>query len=996
MAVQTRLLQRGVTYTIRTDGLTGVAPDTVMHLFDALGNWVASNDECPGAALGDHGSCITYTPLRRQNHTIVVHAFGESSQSSGSLVVAAAGGATWRYDNLVFGGASFRDPVDAVGWTRNDVAVSVSDLDGPDRAVCLALVVTPGDRNDLDVIAWDREGRWMGGCRLDLGPASDTYGSREGWFVVGGLPGMATGPVTLYVNDPTTDSDADTLGDDLEARILTCSGVAGDANCSLPFTVPNGIDSDGDGLHDDWELFGLPPSLPLARWGADPLHKDAFIEVDNYAGAPNLTTADAETIATIYRGGPWEKLRNPDRLNGVALHFDLGVSGCTVPGVPCTTIHGDWGGHSVIPAGVLGHEVYPDPAYFADERRGVFTMAIASAPGGGGQCCVDKSVGFGAGAPGGATVDALAHEWGHLIGFQHGGGGFPQGDYNCKPNYESVMNYAFGGSRKFSDGTRPALNAADLVESDGVGPDPSYMTGIWDFASLGQALDWNRDGTADTSGVHQYGYPRWAPGPSCGSLESHKEIVNTANAFPDKSPSIVSYDGKIWVFYWHNDGDDLGYVRFTPLASLGGDLRRCGPPDDPTKFCTVMAGPSILPAALSSSPMFMHCRYCSAADGLDGDRLIGVYGAGRGGAARYRIMSMDRSLARAEAELSAPRPATFANTPPYTDPTEFTVADPSIVDLPAWIMILYRHTDGTLHQVLLDHGLSNAADDQITVGGAPVAASGLLGRDPALLWVDPTLYAYYVDAVDVVHQLRWIAGANWLEDADVFAEPVISVTQPGVVATGVGLPFAIRLEVSHDTGDPVDPFPRWREWTNPWGHFSWRDSTGDVHSNGSFMRDQWTADYRGATRLARFGDGEVAAAIGSYESPIFAAELQNDPSGVCAGCDCHLGTRPDASGGRTACGHVDGWGAADKTTCNCPNARQLEFRPLADGVVNATLLDFDDWSLPAGEMCRKLRPCTDCIPPSPTPVCAYSPPQSCRLPSTQEPTPSGLGGGSGR
>ncbi|NMC68769.1 MAG: hypothetical protein GYA57_01730 [Myxococcales bacterium] len=979
-------LRGGVTYTFRTEGLEGMSPDTVMHVFRRDGVWMGSNDECSDPAAGLHGSCVTVTPRFGGWYNVVVHAYDGWMRSTGSVVVTGSDGTVRRYDNQRFGGTSFRSPDTEVGWTAGDEIVTVAPLEGPEAAVCLALVVpsAAGDRNAVEVAGVDVQGGWMGGCRVRLDRASDEREEGTRWLVVGAAPGKGQGRLNVYVNDRLNDHDGDTLGDDLERQARTCPGRPLYAACSSPFAVPNGMDTDGDGLHDDWELLGRPPSLPLPRWGADPRHKDAFIEVDNLADARMLTTADAEAIAAIYAAGPADKLRNPDLRDGIALHFDLGVGGCrpVIGGWSCTTTWGDWGGHSVIPAGTSWETVYDDPVYFADGRRGVFSQAIASRGTGGGRCCHGHSMVFGSSAPGGATLDALAHEWGHLVGFQHGGGDAVQGSLNCKPNYESLMNYAFGGVRKFSEGTRPPLNAVDLVERTGVGPDPSYMTGIWDIASDGDAIDWNRDWVVDLGGRHQYGYPMWVPGKSCGSLEYHRQIVEDAEAYPDKSPSVVAFDDKIWVFYWRNDGDDLGYVRFSPDPSLGGDLRRCGPPDQPWSECTVIEGPSSLPADLSSSPMFVHCPSCPAADGVDPDRLVGVYATGRGVWAQYRILSLDRMLRWREITLAAPRPATFANTSPYTDPREAAVADPAIARVPAWIVVMYRHWDGTLHQVLLDHRLQAEPDEQVTVGGSPVIASNLLGRDPALLFPNSVLYAFYVDAAGTVRQLHWDGGPRWVEDTGVFASPLLSVTQPGVATAGAGLPFAIRMEVRKPSGNPIAPFPKWREWTNPAGQFSWVDTGGAAHSNGAYVRNVWDADYRGATRLALFNGVEVAASVGWDPSPLFAAEPQNDPTGVCRDCDCHLGTRPDASGGRTACGHPDGWGTEDRSACNCPFARQIFFRPLADGVVDMTLLDFDDWSLPGARMCSILRPCTDCVPPDAS--CMVAAPTPCQLPPAGE------------
>ncbi|MDI7267594.1 MAG: hypothetical protein QME96_06340, partial [Myxococcota bacterium] len=955
------------------------------------GEWIASNDECPDAAAGTHGSCITHRPpgglWPLDPYYVIVHAHDSSTATTGTIAVTGSDGTNLRFSGRTFAGVSFKRPTYDVGWTTGDEVVSVSPLNGPDRAVCLVLDYPGGtaDRNGVRLRASDWRGRWMGGCHLRPGSKSQREGN---WLLVGVGEMSAPGPVTVYVNDRAADVDGDTLGNDLENQVGTCNGRADDTSCFSPFPVPNGIDTDGDGLRDDWELLGhRSAGLPLPRWGANPLHKDAFIEVDRYVSASRLTAADAETIAAIYALGSATDLRNPDGRNGVALHFDIGISGCTPSG--CSTAYGDFGGHSTVPDGIWYTVAWADPAYFSNKRRGVFTWAVADRGCGGGQYAGGThAVGFGADCPGGDTVDALAHEWGHLIGLEHGGGGAAQGAYNCKPNYESFMNYAFGGARKLSLGTRPRLNPTDLVEADGVGPDPSYMTAIWDIVFDGNALDWNRDDTADTSDARSYGYPMWAPGKSCGpGLELRSHDITWANAYPDKSPSVVSFDGKVWILYWHNDSDDLAYVRFTPHSHLGSNLRLCGPPDNPSRECgTLDRPPTVLPDSLSSSPMFVHCPYCPRADGLGSSRIVGVYARGRDALARYYVANIDRTGGRRMFEMAGARPATFANVPPYVDPSETAVADPAVAYHPervggefpievARIFVLYRHTDGTLHQVVLDYDLEvRLADCQVLVGGLAVTAHTEIGRDPALVSYQGGLRGYYANPWGWLREIRWVSGCNWIEDVPgpFASRPIWAMNQPGVVPAGTEVPPAIRLEY-RTWGSATFPFPLRRTWTNP----------GRVFSFDSPVRNSWDADYRGATRLTLFNGVEVAAVAGIYPSALVAAHPHNDPDRVCALCDCHLGTRPDATGGRTACGHADGTRTADLDACNCPWARSLLFRPLADGVVNVTLEDVNDWLLIGSGMCSILRPCEDCVPPGFS--CFRRYPESCVLPPQERP-----------
>jgi hypothetical protein len=104
----------------------------------------------------------------------------------------------------------------------------------------------------------------------------------------------------------------------------------------------------------------------------------------------------------------------------------------------------------------------------------------------------------------------LIHELGHNLNLQHGG----TDSINCKPNYLSVMSYAF----QFNDyvSTRPidysrsqlnTLNENSLNEATGVSAStPTGLTTVYGPTPrltrvTGQAFDWNRDGDMTDTGV---------------------------------------------------------------------------------------------------------------------------------------------------------------------------------------------------------------------------------------------------------------------------------------------------------------------------------------------------------------------------------------------------------------------------------------------------------------------------------------------------------------
>ena len=83
-------------------------------------------------------------------------------------------------------------------------------------------------------------------------------------------------------------------------------------------TDPNDPDTDGDRLPDGWEVNGETPDgaeLP----GADPLHKDIYLQLSYAEGVPELTDRERENLRDI-----WDEMNvsNPDGERGITLHID--------------------------------------------------------------------------------------------------------------------------------------------------------------------------------------------------------------------------------------------------------------------------------------------------------------------------------------------------------------------------------------------------------------------------------------------------------------------------------------------------------------------------------------------------------------------------------------------------------------------------------------------------------------------------------------------------
>ena len=86
--------------------------------------------------------------------------------------------------------------------------------------------------------------------------------------------------------------------------------------CADPLN-PGKVDSDGDGLCDDWELHGIDyngdgiTDLPLNTMGADPRRKDLFVEADwmdtfKPENGALQAVVDAFDVAPVPSGVPGE------------------------------------------------------------------------------------------------------------------------------------------------------------------------------------------------------------------------------------------------------------------------------------------------------------------------------------------------------------------------------------------------------------------------------------------------------------------------------------------------------------------------------------------------------------------------------------------------------------------------------------------------------------------------------------------------------------------
>ena len=277
--------------------------------------------------------------------------------------------------------------------------------------------------------------------------------------------------------------------------------------------------------------------------GADPLHKDIFIEIDymvleGTGGHTHKPKADAlQIVIDTFANAPVD---NPDGTTGIRIHIDAGSDTIMNP------VTGElWGSHSR--SDELAHQTnlgtasgnsynwtefdgikgVGTPGSFSIERANVFHYCIFAhnlASSFGSTSGISRgipgsdflvSLGGWTGSTGTTNEQAgtLIHELGHNLDLRHGG----DDHSNYKPNYLSVMNYFFqtrglrvggmDGTFDYSRSLLPSLNENDLDETvgiSGVAGTAGYGTRFYSSGlsliadAINGPIDWNNDGDGGT------------------------------------------------------------------------------------------------------------------------------------------------------------------------------------------------------------------------------------------------------------------------------------------------------------------------------------------------------------------------------------------------------------------------------------------------------------------------------------------------------------------
>lgn len=276
-------------------------------------------------------------------------------------------------------------------------------------------------------------------------------------------------------------------------------------------------DRDNEGLLDVWEEEGISVAgggfIDLPGMGADPDRKDIFVELDVMEGI-QYDAGAIDRVVEAFANAPASLVKNYDGSQGIQLHVvvdgdrpefqALSYAGAFPPEF-----------HAIKTAyfGSEDERAHPNWPEIRDARMHVFRYALWAStveePGecGGGLFGVAEGIpsndfmiaattifDFSFDPQAIWTADDLTnayagtfmHELGHTLGLRHGGGS--ENTPNLKPNYLSIMNYAYAvpWPAQTSQGThardafvldfsRQALSSLDesvLIESDGLDGPP--------------------------------------------------------------------------------------------------------------------------------------------------------------------------------------------------------------------------------------------------------------------------------------------------------------------------------------------------------------------------------------------------------------------------------------------------------------------------------------------------------------------------------------------
>jgi hypothetical protein len=328
--------------------------------------------------------------------------------------------------------------------------------------------------NALDGITFGPDGRLY--VVNQSGPASSVvrFDSRTGAFVDKFVTGLPFPQTVAFTPRPTICAPDGNVVDTDGDGLLDC-------------WEKSGIDTDGDGIADfKLEADFNGDGTIDATEKADPRHKDIFVEVD-WMDLHQPGVGALNAVVASFANAP---VMNIDGTSGVRLHvlrdeqasahfnvmtFPPKCSTAVTPGIP------DFDAIKTGSFGTAAERASANVVKIRAAKRlvyhySLFAHALNGSTGLSG--CAELpgndfvvSLGGWLGSESNGSPDHQAatfmHELGHNLGLWHGGfQDAPNTTYNCKPNYLSVMNYAFQYDNVWVQGRRLDYSRKALLTLD--------------------------------------------------------------------------------------------------------------------------------------------------------------------------------------------------------------------------------------------------------------------------------------------------------------------------------------------------------------------------------------------------------------------------------------------------------------------------------------------------------------------------------------------------
>jgi hypothetical protein len=320
------------------------------------------------------------------------------------------------------------------------------------------------------------------------------------------------------VYNPAHEYEVTVVGKGEKIGFMIWDSESGDNYGMLKIVINPDKDTDGDSLWDSWEKEGIDfdqdgnIDLDLPGLGADWEHKDIFVEADYMAG----NRPDPEALDDVKAAFANAQVSNPDNIKGINLHVLLDEDAPWKETTSFTeyyalknTYFGTEDERLNVNA-IQAKKMTYRYCLFANKLsiNGVNPRCPGVAEG---IVCDDFILAFGALQDGGSRGDQAAifmHELGHALGLNHGG----NTSVNYKPNYLSIMNYAFqynillpSRPLDYSYGKCIDLNESSLDEIRGIG---QAKATVWKGPNntiyrhtKGIEIDWEFNGWIDNRSV---------------------------------------------------------------------------------------------------------------------------------------------------------------------------------------------------------------------------------------------------------------------------------------------------------------------------------------------------------------------------------------------------------------------------------------------------------------------------------------------------------------